>query len=662
MKRNISYIALASLVLAGCARTLDEGFPSAPEKGVVSTKVLNTSDEAAAGSLLVRFGGNDAASVRKVMSSSSVNAKPVSGFAAMDSLFADLKISSFERAFPYDPRYEDRLASFGLDEWFVVRFDSSIPVEKVAASLASVSQVQNIQYNTLLSRSEGNAVSYSSLSPVTRSGSYIFDDPMLVDQWHYINTGDESIAATIKAGADVDVADAWRLEGGDPSIIVAVVDEAVKYTHPDLARNMWVNTAELGGLPGVDDDGNGYVDDIYGYNFVSEGAISWTAEGNTGHGTHVAGTIAAVNNNGIGVCGIAGGNLSDEGVRVMSCQIYDGKNGGDALSSARAFVYAANNGASIIQCSFGATAGVYDSDLMFETVNPVQARAIKYFVTKNNCSALADGGLAIFAAGNDATGMSGYPAAYKECVSVTAIGPDFLPATYTNYGPGSNIAAPGGDGAIGKDSRSMILSTLLSEVTTDGSDYGYMEGTSMACPHVSGVAALGLSYAKKLGKTYSRSEFTAMLYTAVNDLERYMDGTKSGMNLEDYRKKMGTGAVDAWKLLMQIEGTPCLTAPVGQEALIDLSTYFGGGSKSLTYKGVTISAEDKAALGLESDPEIRYGKLVLKCTKYGSAKMTVKAIAGGTDAAGTIIMGGTEIEKTVSVISRGVSSSNGGWL
>ena len=128
----------------------------------------------------------------------------------------------------------------------------------------------------------------------------------------------------IKAGCDINLEPAWELCTGDPSIIVAVMDQGVMYGHEDLAANMWVNEAEKNGQRGVDDDGNGngYVDDIYGYNFAKgEGQISYWDAGNEGHGTHVAGIIAAVNNNGIGVCGIAGGSGNNDGVKIMCVQM-----------------------------------------------------------------------------------------------------------------------------------------------------------------------------------------------------------------------------------------------------------------------------------------------------------------------------------------------------
>ena len=114
------------------------------------------------------------------------------------------------------------------------------------------------------------------------------------------------------AGADINVADAWKLTAGNPEVIVAIVDEGVKYTHPDLAANMWINpnpSPEYG------------KQDIHGWNFVTDGPISWGQKGDSGHGTHVAGTVAAVNNNGIGVCGVAGGTGKGDGVRLMSCHL-----------------------------------------------------------------------------------------------------------------------------------------------------------------------------------------------------------------------------------------------------------------------------------------------------------------------------------------------------
>lgn len=148
--------------------------------------------------------------------------------------------------------------------------------------------------------------------------------------------------------------EAWKKCTGDPSIIVAVLDEGVMNTHPDLAGNIWVNEGEEL-YADTDADGNGYKDDKYGYNFVSNtGIISWTEASDTGHGTHVAGTIAAMNGNGIGVCGIAGGDGSENsGVKLMSCQVFSGDAGVTLDAEARAIKYAADNGAVILQCSWG---------------------------------------------------------------------------------------------------------------------------------------------------------------------------------------------------------------------------------------------------------------------------------------------------------------------
>ena len=556
-----------------------------------------------------------------------------------------------------------------------MQFDTEVDLDLAAQKLSAVAEVANIQFNTKLEKMwDGKATPLRSDAPAmsadTRSIVWPFNDPELKRQWHYINKGDKAVAQTAREGADINVEEAWKLTAGDPKIIVAVVDEGVKYTHPDLAANMWVNTREMTGTTGVDDDGNGYVDDYYGYNFVTNGPISWDVvdakgDGDSGHGTHTAGTVAAVNNNGIGVCGVAGGSGNNDGVRLMSCQALSGTAAGSGTTAvmARAFKYAADNGASIIQCSMGIKGGGYTSDDQYAKKAKAEHDALAYFIATSNCDAI-DGGLVIFSAGNDALDRAGYPGAFRDYISVTSFSPDFLPASYTNYGPGCNISAPGGDAYIASNSTATVLSTMPSEMN-EGSDYGYMQGTSMACPHVSGVAALGLSYAVAKGKHYTRNEFISMLLTSVNDMERYLDGTKESngtMYLEKYRKQLGTGAVDAYQLLMQIEGTPCLKVGVGAEELIPLTQFFGGSATNLTYTDVSMSAADMAKLGIEAAPTMAYGKLKIKCTKSGVAKITVTAIGGGDKVGTGSVMGGMTITKEFAVIARGVQAGNGGWL
>lgn len=650
MKSNSIYF-IPLLLLAGCSEMSEPGIGQKKDNGnteFISTKVTNTSDNSVEGMLMVRTGENG-------------------GLDLGSANIPSLSIKSVEQAFPATAGNAERLAKYGLDKWYVIRFDKGTSLQAAAKSLSESPAIEKIQFNKKLKLNDGGrAIPYSAgeLPPFIDAD---FNDPMLVDQWHYINRGSTSLTATVREGADVNLKNAWRLTAGDPSVVVAILDQGVQYTHPDLAENMWVNEKELNGSAGADDDGNLFVDDIYGYNFVSDGPITWAKEGDNGHGTHVAGTVAAVNNNGVGVCGIAGGTGNNDGVRIMSCQVFDGEYGGDALSVARACIYAAENGAAIIQCSFSYNPGTFSNDEEYQYYSPIEAYAIDYFMEYGGGDVL-DGGLAIFASGNDASSASCYPGAYTECISVTAIGPDYLPASYTNYGPGCNIAAPGGETSLNAEGRTGVLSTMPSDVMQDGSEYAFMQGTSMACPHVSGVAALGLSYAKKLGIKMTREEFTSILLTSVNDLEGQLDREKAGMNLYEYHGMMGTGLVDAWKLLMRIEGTPSILAPVGKEAYLDLSSCLGGSSASLdTYVLVNVKfdADAIAALGIEGVPSVENGKLKIKCTKTGCAKCTVtmyvdyKAYMGeqGPEA-GDI----KTVTREISIISRGAAASNGGWL
>ena len=594
--------------------------------------------------------------------------------AVKSEIFLGGDVVSFEPAL-VTPKNERLARELGLHRWYSVKFDESIPVRKFAKEVAPSKHVNAIEFNTIVSlasdlkahpMSMGNMADTRALEPMSS-----FNDPYAKYQWNLHNSGDEAIAKTAREGADVGVLDAWELCTGSSDVVVAVIDGPVQYNHPDLAAAMWVNEAELNGVEGVDDDGNNYVDDIYGYNFntagYAGGKINWTTEGESGHGTHVAGIVAAVNNNGVGISSIAGGSGSGDGVRIMGCQVFDGAFAASDRDMSNAFIYAADNGACIAQCSYAYDPRSFDSDNAYINHTSIEYNAIKYFVNPENCNHSAIGqNLAIFASGNETTSNSGYPGALPICVSVTAYGPDYLPTGYTNYGRGCNIAAPGGDYSIG-NSVSQILSTCIKDAV--GDDYAWMEGTSMACPHVSGVAALGISYAAKIGKKFEGDDYRHTLLTAVNDINSLMlEGTKpyngvaDAVVLKNYHKRMGTGALDTWRLFMLIEGTPSVQVTAGERCSVDLKEYFGGSATDITYRGIEVSDEAREALGIKGDPKMDKGLLVIRCDKCGSAKIKISAIAGGGQLGGGNNIGGTEITREVSIISRGVSSTNGGWF
>ena len=661
----------AALALGSCTKDATEQATGPEPEAKAASKLVFSSENAVRGELLVCFGEEAVAgiesSVMQVTRSGGVATR--SGIADFDAVLGSIGVKALQRLFPVDERNEERTRAAGLHRWYVVEFDAAADLDKAALDMARIAEVSKVEFNQqLMHVHEGRVIplAETGAAPQTRA-AVGFNDPHLGKQWHYINTGDKSIYSKIKAGADVNCDEAWKLCTGDPRVIVAVVDNCVQWDHPDLAANMWTNTAELNGSEGRDDDSNGYADDIHGFNFVDNTTLTISTKGDApDHGTHVAGTVAAVNNNGTGVAGIAGGSGKNDGVKIMSCQIFHDKDGGDAATSAKAIKYAADNGAAIIQCSYGYPAGSVTSDTAYSSGASAEKQAIDYFIAKQNCAAI-EGGLAIFAAGNDLTGISGYPGAYRDYISVTAMSCDYTPAYYTNYGPGCNIAAPGGDAY---QSYLENINTGASEVlsTVNGGKYGYMQGTSMACPHVSGVAALGLSYALQLGKTFTQNEFTTLLLTSVNDINQYCTGTKqyftdkgslATLDLSQYKKGMGTGYIDAYQVLMNVRGITCIPIPVGSQYTLNLQPYLGGGNLDLKITEISISAEDMDRLGISANPTIFANQIILKRTKPGSAVVRIKLLAGNGNNSG---MNGMPITKEFAFIAREVHSQNGGWL
>lgn len=422
-----------------------------------------------------------------------------------------IEIKSVSTTFLIGGKFEARQKEAGLHKWFTVSYDENIPLTRAAGNLSQI---------------EGIELTEPALK--IRKTSVTMNDPQYPSQWHYDNTGQNGFTA----GVDIKLQEAWDTYGvfGNENVIVAIMDGGVDITHPDIEPNLWINEAELNGTPGRDDDGNGYVDDVYGYNFVTnDDDISGEA-----HGTHVAGTVSAANNNGIGVCGVAGGRYPDQpGVRLMCLQIMDERYPDIGANNARFFQYAADNGANIAQCSWG-----YEESP--SQMLPSDAAAIDYFIDNagidenGNQSGPMRGGLVVFAAGNNALDYD-YPSGYERVIAVGAIGPYGKAAYYTNYGPWVDVCAPGGDQSTGGNSGG-VLSTV------NGGQYGYLQGTSMACPHVSGLAALVLSVKGQEGYTWED-----LFDLIVNSTDPSIYNYNPGM-----RGQLGTGMIDAVLALSSI--------------------------------------------------------------------------------------------------------------
>ena len=367
-----------------------------------------------------------------------------------------LGVVSMERVFPEAGEFEARHRAAGLHRWYRIRYDEGVSVTKAQEGLAALPGVQTVDF------------------PRRKVRRSLFNDPYYAYQWHFYNDG--SLGSRFKKGSDINVEPVWKeYTAGRSEVIVAVVDGGIDLEHEDLK-----GVVLLGGKRGSRNFIAGYdYDDI-----VPDE-----------HGTHVGGTIGAINNNGVGLCGIAGGKDGRGGVRLMSCIIFaDSDEESDGEEDARALVWAADNGAVIANNSWGYEAESEREAAQFAkdflNYDSPTKDAINYFIEHAGTDASGKqtgpmkGGLVVFAAGNEGWSHDA-PGEYEPIVAVGAFGPDGRMAEFSNYGPWVDILAPGGSDS--DEGEEWIAST----VPDDG--YAYLPGTSMACPHVSGVAALLVS-------------------------------------------------------------------------------------------------------------------------------------------------------------------------
>jgi subtilisin family serine protease len=429
------------------------------------------------------------------------------GFPTLDQLNREFGIFRIEKMFPGSTPGQD---TEPLSGYFVFYFNGQdqARLETVLHRFATLPQIEHVEP--------------VGIHPV----DFIPNDPAFENQWFHNQPEDH----------DLDSPEAWDVARGDTVPIIGIADTGVLYSHPDLATNIWRNWAEWNGLPGVDDDGNGYIDDFRGWDWVNA-TSGWPGEDYTipdydpsdfnGHGTHLAGIVAAISNNGVGGAGISGGSYPSKGARIMPLRIGWSANNQDTevglvdmQFAADAIYYAINKGATVINCSWGSS-------------NSGGLRiAVDY--------AIAGGIVVITSAGNDSNQTAHYLAGRSDVISVANTDPNDVKYSESNFGTWVDVSAPGVS----------IYSTYSAHYTAS---YGYMTGTSMSAAMVTGLTAILKSY----HPGWNRVQLTWQILHTPDNID--------ALN-PSYQGLLGSGRINVYNALVNTP-TPQITLnyPNGNE-------------------------------------------------------------------------------------------------
>lgn len=477
------------------------------------------------------------------------------GIQEFDQLLDELNVNRIKEQFPNAKEKVYRGRTIKLANWYKFFFKNEVDVNSVIETLSNVNGIQEVQ-----------PIGIHSVIKTS-------NDPKRPDQWHLDQANDH----------DIDIEDAWDIETGNTDIIVAIFDTGVRYFHKDLGGadasynnpelsdgNMWINSGDNNNN-GIDDDGNGYVDDWIGWDFVENESVPSGEDGNTpdndprdynGHGTHCAGIVGAINNNGYAVSSPAGGwnngtqTTSGNGVKIMACRI--GYTSGPAQLNlgfvgmeyaAEAFYYAANNGAKIVSCSWGSsnTGGIDE--------------AIDYF--------LASGGLIFKAAGNADNEESDYMLDRDDIIGVASTDQNDVKSSFSTYGTFVDISAPGTD----------IMSTYHKYDDPENDYVASVSGTSMATPLAAGVTSLIWSKYP----TWTAQQVKQRLFDTVDDIES-IPGNSA------YIGKLGVGRINAHQALIDLN------------IAVDVKIFLQGAYNNPTSMNTTINSSIPLTSPYSEDP------------------------------------------------------------